>query len=478
MFDGLRPDMVDAATMPNLHAFQDRHCRFARARCVFPSETRVNAAALVTGCQPARAGVVGNQFHAGDVFADRWVRTAERDDLVAVDAAWNGRLIDAPTLGERLAAAGLTYAVVATGSTGATWLLAHRAEALGQLRWSAHGAAHSASRAMWDGIEARFGPPPPGGVPASARVAHATSIYLDHVLPRIDPDVAVLWYTDPDNSYHYAGIGSAAARESLVAADSAFGRVVEAWERAPDQDRRTIIVVSDHGQVTNRGRIDLVGAFAGSGFSVDTRAVGNADLGLVPGSASAVTFRRDDPGLRRAVAEWVAEQAWSGALFSAGPDRDAGALDGTFNRALVGLDSGRVADLVFTFAHDDAVGGGGWPGGAPHDSALADGHGNHGGLHPREMGNYLAIGGARFRGGYVSPCPAGIVDIAPTILHLLGLPHGGCDGRVLHEAFVDGATPVWEAHALDLVVGGATRRLSLSRVVGTLYVDGGGRVAP
>src|SRR5262245_30771183 len=159
VFDGLRPDMVTPALMPHLHAFQSAHCRFPSSRCVFPSETRVNAAALVTGCNAGRHGVVGNQFHAASVFADRWVRTSERSDLMAADAAFTGGLIRAPSLGDRLAAAGRTLAVISTGSTGSGWLLHHRAEALGQFRWLSHGAAHSTPADAWAEIEWRFGPP-------------------------------------------------------------------------------------------------------------------------------------------------------------------------------------------------------------------------------------------------------------------------------------------------------------------------------
>ncbi len=48
-FDALRPDMVTPALMPNLTAFAEAGVRFSRSRAAFPSETRVNQTALVTG---------------------------------------------------------------------------------------------------------------------------------------------------------------------------------------------------------------------------------------------------------------------------------------------------------------------------------------------------------------------------------------------------------------------------------------------
>ncbi|TWT13607.1 hypothetical protein FQU96_06705 [Reyranella sp. CPCC 100927] len=475
VFDGLRPDMVTPALMPHLHAFQSAYSRFPKSRCVFPSETRVNAAALATGCTAGRHGVVGNQFHAAAVFPDRWIRTSEREDLLAADAVFTGGLIQVPSLGERLAAAGRTLAAVSTGSTGSGWLVHHRAEALGQFRWSVHGPLHSTPADAWAEIERRFGPPPATATPQTPRIDHATTILLDYVLPTLDPDVAILWFTDPDYTYHYRGIGSPETVAALLGVDAAFGRIIDAWQRAPDRDRRAIFVVSDHGHITNRDRIDLATAMTSGGFSVDTQADGPADLGLVPGSAAALTLRRRDNGLSRAVVDWLAEQPWCGALFSDGPDATAGAIAGTHNRGLLGLGSGRTADLVFTLAHDDAPGDGGWAGGGLHDSNLPPAGGNHGGLHPREMNNMLLAAGAAFRTGFVSPCPAGIIDVTPTVLHLLGLSATGCDGRVLSEALIDGDMPVHETRRLAMAAGRHAHHVTISRVGTTQYVDGGGR---
>jgi predicted AlkP superfamily pyrophosphatase or phosphodiesterase len=61
-FDALRPDMVTPELMPNLTAFAKRGVRFTHSRATFPTETRVNQAALVTGCYPTRHGIVGNKF--------------------------------------------------------------------------------------------------------------------------------------------------------------------------------------------------------------------------------------------------------------------------------------------------------------------------------------------------------------------------------------------------------------------------------
>jgi predicted AlkP superfamily pyrophosphatase or phosphodiesterase len=58
--DGLRPDMVDTARTPHLAALTARGTRFANARSVFPSETRVATPSLITGCRPGGHGMVAN----------------------------------------------------------------------------------------------------------------------------------------------------------------------------------------------------------------------------------------------------------------------------------------------------------------------------------------------------------------------------------------------------------------------------------
>jgi hypothetical protein len=65
----------------------------------------------------------------------------------------------------------------------------------------------------------------------------------------------------------------------------------------------------------------------------------------------------------------------------------------------------------------------------------------HGTLSPRDQQTVLIIGGADSRPGALD-IPAGVVDIAPTILALLGLPPlPDADGRLLAEAFASVPLP-------------------------------------
>ncbi len=118
----------------------------------------------------------------------------------------------------------------------------------------------------------------------------------------------------------------------------------------------------------------------------------------------------------------------------------------------------------------------GVPGSTRHDSHYPAGGGTHGGLHPIELATWFAVGGDAFLSGRVSALPTGIVDVLPTVLHLLGLEAPRwVQGRVLREALAAHAgapRPV----ATERVVSAETRagpraHLSLSTVAGTTYLN-------
>jgi len=63
VWDGMRPDFVDAHDTPNLEALETAGVRFARHHSVFPTVTLVNAAAMATGGDPASDGVFGDAMY-------------------------------------------------------------------------------------------------------------------------------------------------------------------------------------------------------------------------------------------------------------------------------------------------------------------------------------------------------------------------------------------------------------------------------
>ena len=76
--------------------------------------------------------------------------------------------------------------------------------------------------------------------------------------------------------------------------------------------------------------------------------------------------------------------------------------------------------------------------------------------------------------------PTGNVDVAPTILHLLGIEHGETpmDGRILVEALGGGAEEIPESTTETLRAGRGRfqQAIQLSRVGESTYIDWANRV--
>jgi arylsulfatase A-like enzyme len=92
----------------------------------------------------------------------------------------------------------------------------------------------------------------------------------------------------------------------------------------------------------------------------------------------------------------------------------------------------------------------------------------------------LVAAGPSFRSGMNSSTPTGNVDIAPTVLHILGIsPPKKLDGRILTEALKDGTPPsqILAPRTLETSVTNANsvwrQYLKVSEVQGVHYFDEG-----
>ena len=114
------------------------------------------------------------------------------------------------------------------------------------------------------------------------------------------------------------------------------------------------------------------------------------------------------------------------------------------------------------------------------------GKGTHASLSRYDMNNTLVAAGPSIRKGLISEIPSGNIDLAPTILWLLGVtPIKPMDGRVLHEALVNSEVPAPKVNVKKLEASRETglfrwtQYLKFSEVDGTLYFDeGNGEPAP
>lgn len=424
--DGLRPDMVDPVATPHLHALGAAGARFSRARSVFPSETRVATPSLITGCRPGGHGLVANTLFDASVAPDRLIRTKLVEDVITLAAGAEAPLQRA-SLAERLAPHGLSFALVSAGTAGAARLLHPAAERLGAFRWNVEDTEGETARRVVESL----GATPTAAVPNIARVEFAGRVLLEHVLPQIKPDVALLWLSEPDVSFHWGGLRAEHTQRALKSADAVLGRIM-AWRDAQaDAKEIAIIVLSDHGHVTGRGKKCLRSELQRAGFRAGTGMAPDVDIVVAPAAAPGIWLR--DPALASQVADFLATQDWAGPLLARDPAILAPGR--AVPLALLGSAHARSADLVATFAGEEGLDEWGLPGTAPFDAPdVPEGGGMHGGLHRAELATVLVMQGGPFREGALIEEPADLTDIVPTILHLLGIDTAGMEGRPLRGA--------------------------------------------
>ena len=478
LFDGLRPDLVTEEHMPTLARFVAGACVFPDSRCVFPSSTRVNSTALGSGCHPGAHGVVVNKYFDGRVFSDRLLHTGDLDHVRRAEKIYGSRFVTAPSLGDTLAANDLRFAVVASGSAGTARLVNPRAGENGQVTLCSRKWESSTPTALAGDLVARFGAIPEIGFPSNERMVLQTTMFIEGVFPAYRPDVSLVWFNEPDWTQHYRGLGSPEVNSALKCLDEQFARLLD-WANSPASGGDVqIIAMSDHGHITARSEIDVRGAMAEAGFETRAEAVPESPLVASLGGATAV-WQRDATadGHLSDLVEWLAEQPWCGLIFSRGGAGHEGGIRGTLNRNILMHEHARSPDLFFTMRGDDEKNGAGIPGGCFYAAGdIPEGGSIHGGLNPREMNNLLALSGSAIGNGRTLANPAGITDVAPTVLALLGIPAPEqMTGRVLNEAIQPDWQPDEEAVFRDDTVVSGGRRQTLRRATldGTTYILGG-----
>jgi phosphonoacetate hydrolase len=480
VFDGLRPDMVTPERMPRLASFAGDSLWFREARSVFPSMTRVATSSIATGAPPSAHGVVGNSFYFPEVSREFVFDTSRPDDIALAEAVLGSSLLTAETFADRLAANGRMLAVVHTGSAGSAYAINPRAAANRHWTFSIMGEASTRTpQAVQDMVE-RFGPLPARTLPRFDEIDYAARVFAEHVLPEIDPDVALIWFNEPDTSFHYRCLGSHDTRQVMLHADAAFGRILDAIRMRADSDEIAILVASDHGQISSNGvtaMSDLLTSAGHPASMASKREINGAKVVLTGGNMGEIRVLDGDLDRRDAIARWLMTRDEIGMVFTASKHDVAGAVEGTFSTRVVGLDHPRAPDLVYVLRSSADADPFGLPGlGLITDGDVPLGGGMHGGLHRQELNTVLLLGGAAASGETgTSAAPCGIVDIAPTILDLLGLAAGPVmRGVSLVAREARTAEMVVETH--DASYGTFSQQLSVARRGQHVFPIHGGRV--
>lgn len=469
-FDGLQPAQVTTEVMPNLSRFAADGVTFSNHHPVFPTVTRINAASMVTGRYPGAHGLAANTLVVRDY--DPYLAFSALEPMLAKVAQKTGHVLLVPTLGDILSRQGMEYIAVGAGTTGNAYVHNPNAELSGGATIHPE---FSLPYPLYDEIVERVGPWPDDAMPNTPRLSHAVDILTKYVIAERKPAVSFVWFSEPDHAQHAHGVGSDIATRAIHEADAQFGRILAHLDEIGLRADTDVFVISDHGYSTIREVISIENLVREAGFPPGDQ---NGGVVVAPNGGSALFYVHDkDLDTADRLATWLMAQQWCGSLVASDAT---GNIPGTLPASLVGTEGPRVPELAMSFKWDSTPNAKGFAGHA-FSSGGAAGLGQHGSMSRHEMRNVLFANGPRFKTGVVVDSPTGNIDLAPTILRVLGGQFEATfDGRPLLEALIETSgdeSVQWsqKVYTAERKVDGGTYRqeITISTVGNTSYIDQG-----
>ncbi len=461
VFDGLQPAQIRPDLMPNLSRFAGEGIFFENHHPVFPSVTRINAASMVTGRYPGGHGLAANTMVARD-YDPALVFSALEPTLADMARKTSGVLLT-PTLADILSGYGLEYTAIGVGTSGNAYVHNPKADTSGGATIHPD---FTLPYSFNERLVSRFGEWPDETQPNTPRFWHAIRILTEHILPERQPAVALIWSSEPDKAQHAHGVGAEMSDRAIREADEGFGRIID-WIETNGHSDTDVMIVSDHGYSTIRGVVDVESHVRDAGFS-------ESDVLVAANGGSVLFYTRGEETTSRLAAHLMS-RPWCGALLAS---EAAGEIEGTLSMSLAGCDGPRAPELAMSFAWDSETNAAGYDG-FVYSGGGTRGLGQHGSMSKHEMNNTLLARGPSFKSQKRIASPTGNVDIAPTVLNLLGLPiPEDMDGRVIVEALVGEPEAAewrtWTHTSKRMIEGGAYRQeVTLSQVGKTVYMDSG-----
>ncbi|MFK3889222.1 alkaline phosphatase family protein [Sphingomonas sp. NPDC079357] len=314
VWDGLRPDDVNATDTPNLYKLQQDGVQFADNHSTYPTFTMMNGASFATGSFPATTGFYGNTFwtppqgsgntvpagNGGSGGAADYIDPVFTEDYAILDtlnAYYGNQLLLVKSLFATAQAAGLTTATI--GKSGPAYI-----QDLGQASYfvdentvrprslvtelqAANIAVPTNTIKTYDDVKlaAANGNPtgrasyatfnttafdPDGkltvtardssnssGAPEDAANKYMMSVFTSYILPKKNPMLSLIWFRTPDNVEHGYGPGTANVKAGLRSQDARLGELLAALKAQGLDQSTNVIIVSDHGHSSVSGPTSL-----------------------------------------------------------------------------------------------------------------------------------------------------------------------------------------------------------------------------
>jgi arylsulfatase A-like enzyme len=351
VWDGLRPDSVNATDTPNLYALRQAGVNFSDNHSTYPTFTMMNGSSFATGSFPKTSGFYGNTFWTPPQGASNTIPvgngasgnpqdyqdpvfTEDYQVLTTLNNYYSGQLLLVKSLFATAQSAGLVTATI--GKTGAAYLqdlgkggyfldentaqprslvteLQNAGIALPVNTVKGYSGADAVTLASTNGrptdkagyitfnttaydpsatlaIAARDSSDTTQGAPEDAANKYMMLVFTQYILPIKKPMLSLIWFRTPDNVEHGYGPGTANMKAGLRSQDARLGELMAALS-ANGMDKNTnILVVSDHGHSSVSGPLTLypLRAITASGTAPNGPLVNGSTSGTSAASLGAV----------------------------------------------------------------------------------------------------------------------------------------------------------------------------------------------
>ena len=441
VWDGMRPDFVAPQYCPNLYTLATNGVFFRKHHPAFISSTEVNSAALATGSNPARNGILANTEYSPHINFLGSHATAGLDAVRRGDFFSGGHFLMTPTVAEVLQRAGIPTIIAGSKPSG----LFHDRNSMKtndvQKKSVTLFEGKTLPRDLADALakvndDKKF--PTNITYPNAPQDNWTTRALTKHLWKGGVPRYTLLWLSDPDKSQHESGVGSPTALDAIEASDKNLGEVIKTLKEKGVWEKTDLMLVSDHGFSTINRTPNVSSILRKAGFKASSRfddpEPGDVLVVSVGGSVLLYVVDQDEAVTRRLVS-FLQTTDFTGNIFTR---RSA---PGAFPLEAVGYaNSPDAPDILISLRWSAETNSYGAPG-LMTTSGGTVGKGSHASLSRFDMNNTLVAHGPGFKKGLINDTPSGNIDVAPTILWLLGIqPPSTMDGRVLHEALVDSKT--------------------------------------
>jgi arylsulfatase A-like enzyme len=477
VWDGMRPDSVNERDTPVLWKLAQQGVTFQQHHSIYITATNVNGAAIATGMFPNRNTLLANREFRPRIDPKNAFENADRPIIKKADEITDGKYIASPTIAEMVRAAGRTTAVAGTKSV--VFLFDRNAEwTEAALKNSIKFAAAPMPAALRDQTVQILGT----FLTAPTNTSDERNRYAARALTEVMwhdgvPAFSLLWLSDPDLTEHEFAPGSEKSLAAVRSSDRNLGLVLEALAEKKARESTDIFVVSDHGFSTIERAVDFPDQLRKAGFDATDSFLNDPKRGevMVVGNGGTILFYviDHDRDVSARLVEWLQHSDFAGVIFA----REQ--FEGTFPLQFARIDTPDAPDIALALRWSKNTSKAGVPGQITTDSARGLGKGSHATLSPFDVHNTLIAAGPDFRERIATTLPSSNIDLAPTILRILGIePAQKLDGRVLIEGMeekaerVEALTKTMQA-THKFPAGEWQQYLRVSLVGGTIYIDEG-----